>query len=201
MIFPDPGLFVVDSLTHIFLYLSSSIAYAAAIAFSQPLQTKMEPLKTEYVLDPRADLKLILRKPGDEEDEPVTDEEEDDDDHGVEDDELSEDRTRNADESDHQMDASPDVETDTSRIVTIHVSSRHLVLRSKVFEAMLEGAFRESGELRKGTSTFSLNLPEDDAAAFLIVLNIIHGKNRQVPRELTRNVDEYMHHRGQIWVP
>ena len=69
------------------------------------------------------------------------------------------------------------------RQTSIRVSSRHLILASPIFRAMLSRSFSESHTLRT-TGTLTLPLPDDSPAALLIVLNIIHGHTRAVPRIL-----------------
>ncbi|KAK2736672.1 hypothetical protein FQN57_000609 [Myotisia sp. PD_48] len=67
--------------------------------------------------------------------------------------------------------------------VIIHVSSRHLILASPVFRAMLQRKFTESNTLL-ATGQVNVPLPDDDPDAFLILLNIIHGHLRQVPLDV-----------------
>lgn len=62
----------------------------------------------------------------------------------------------------------------------MRVSSRHLVLASPVFRAMLRRRFNESNVLRT-TGSVEIPLPEDDPDIFMILLNIIHGYVRRVP--------------------
>lgn len=64
--------------------------------------------------------------------------------------------------------------------VIIRVSSRHLTLASPVFRAMLHRKFSESNTLLL-TGSVEIPLPEDDPDAFLILLNILHGRIRKVP--------------------
>jgi hypothetical protein len=66
-----------------------------------------------------------------------------------------------------------------------HVSSRHLMLSSPIFKRMLtQNGFAESvrNEL---DGLFHIPALYWDAEAFLIVLQIVHGRNKQVPREVT----------------
>ncbi|PGH31789.1 hypothetical protein GX50_05455 [[Emmonsia] crescens] len=67
--------------------------------------------------------------------------------------------------------------------VLVRASSRHLILASSVFRAMLQRKFSESNALHK-TGSVEIPLPDDDPDAFLILLNIIHGHMRKVPTEL-----------------
>lgn len=68
-------------------------------------------------------------------------------------------------------------------MVRLRVSSRHLILASPVFRKMLEGPWMEShachGPIRE------ISVGEWDLKAFIIVLDIIHGHHRLVPRSLS----------------
>ena len=57
----------------------------------------------------------------------------------------------------------------------------HLITASPVFKAMLSEEFKEGGTLRKFGS-LEVPLLDDDPAALIILLNIIHGHSRKVPR-------------------
>lgn len=74
-------------------------------------------------------------------------------------------------------------ETLTNTEVRFRVSSRHLILASHFFRAMLEGPWME------GTSSSQplrqINATGWDAMAFAIVLDAIHGRHREIPYELT----------------
>ncbi|KAG5294284.1 BTB domain-containing protein [Histoplasma ohiense] len=72
--------------------------------------------------------------------------------------------------------------------VLIRASSRHLILASSVFRAMLQRKFSECNALQKNGSV-EIRLPADDPDAFLILLNIIHGYMRRVPTEV--DIDTY----------
>lgn len=99
-----------------------------------------------------------------------------------------------------------------SRSVRYRVSSRHLCLASRVFRTMLEGPWKE----KRGTSNAPLEMSTTqwDPDAFLIVLQIIHGQHRSVPRTVTMEqlrdiaiiVDYYQCHEAieifaDFWVP
>lgn len=69
--------------------------------------------------------------------------------------------------------------------VHMRVSSRHLMLASRVFGAMLDDSkFREGATLHAEGSV-EIELPDDDPDAFAIVLDIIHNRTREVPRKVT----------------
>ncbi|KAH7420002.1 hypothetical protein BKA64DRAFT_752556 [Cadophora sp. MPI-SDFR-AT-0126] len=98
--------------------------------------------------------------------------------------------------------------------VDMLVSSKHLMLSSPVFKAMLQpGSFAEGSKLQAGGKVI-ITLPEDNPEAFTILLNIVHGKVRQLPAEVPINImtglsvliDKYqMHEAGELclrlWMP
>ncbi|KAI4629194.1 uncharacterized protein J4E87_003456 [Alternaria ethzedia] len=66
-----------------------------------------------------------------------------------------------------------------------HVSSRHLMLASSTFKRMLaQDGFAESVR-NEVDGLYHIMAHDWDPEAFLIVLRIIHGRNKQVPREIT----------------
>lgn len=87
---------------------------------------------------------------------------------------------------------------DGDQEVRIRVSSKHLTLASRVFKSMLQPGFLEGDQLRS-QNLAKLLLPGDNPAAMLVLSNLIHGKNRQVPlkvkfsmmTELAILVDKY----------
>lgn len=80
----------------------------------------------------------------------------------------------------------------------VRVSSKHLILASPVFKRMLQVSFKEGQQLSSQGHT-ELPLPDDNPAALLVLLNLIHGQTRKVPRavdlwmltELAILVDKY----------
>jgi hypothetical protein len=64
------------------------------------------------------------------------------------------------------------------------VSSRHMILASSVFKAMLDGDFKEGLKLH-AMGELEISLPDDDPHTFSILLDIIHGHNRNVPRQIS----------------
>lgn len=82
--------------------------------------------------------------------------------------------------------ASPQEESQTSTIstesATFLVSSRHLILASPVFKAMLTGGWKE-GDKNNGPVRGSA---EDwDTEALVIVMNVLHSHYRQVPKTVS----------------
>jgi hypothetical protein len=69
--------------------------------------------------------------------------------------------------------------------VHMRVSSKHLTMVSPVFKAMLHrGNFREGRELGN-TGSVDVPLPDDNPDAFLIILDVLHGYHRKVPRDIS----------------
>ncbi|KUJ15815.1 uncharacterized protein LY89DRAFT_734964 [Mollisia scopiformis] len=68
--------------------------------------------------------------------------------------------------------------------VLMQVSSKHLMLASPVFKAMLTSPFSEGQTLAR-TGHVDIELPEDDCVAFTILMNVIHSKGRKVPSVLS----------------
>lgn len=67
--------------------------------------------------------------------------------------------------------------------VRLRVSSRHLILASPYFNRMLKGPWKESS-INSG-SPYTVSASDWDVEALLILMNIIHGQVRKVPRSLS----------------
>jgi hypothetical protein len=67
--------------------------------------------------------------------------------------------------------------------IEMKVSSRHLILASPVFKKMLKGQWHESAALLS-RQPVQLPIEDWDADAMCILMNIIHGKTRRVPRSI-----------------
>ncbi|KAH6713229.1 hypothetical protein DL95DRAFT_74558 [Leptodontidium sp. 2 PMI_412] len=68
------------------------------------------------------------------------------------------------------------------------VSSKHMKLVSPVFRAMLQrDGFRE-GCVRGSEGSVEDPLPDDDPRAMKILLDIVHGRNRRVPRKVSLRI-------------
>ncbi len=67
--------------------------------------------------------------------------------------------------------------------VRMRVSSRHLILVSRVFGALLSGEFTEAHVLN-AVGSAEVPLPEDDSQAMEVLLNIMHGHLKNVPRDM-----------------
>jgi len=96
--------------------------------------------------------------------------------------------------------------------IRLRVSLRHLSLASSYSERMFQGDWLE-GETLRSTGSVEVSLPEDDSAAMFILMNIIHGHTRSVPRlvdlktltQLAVLVDYYQFHEAvevssDMWV-
>lgn len=77
---------------------------------------------------------------------------------------------------------STDNSMDKSATVTFLVSSRHLVLASPVFKAMLKGGWSEGN--KKG-GRFRIRAEDWDVEALTVVMNVLHSHYRQVSKTVT----------------
>ncbi len=68
--------------------------------------------------------------------------------------------------------------------IRLRVSSRHLSLASPYFKVALNGPWREAASTSTDGS-HSIYADDWDSEAFLILMHIIHGRNRQVPRRVS----------------
>ncbi|KAH7420007.1 hypothetical protein BKA64DRAFT_752560 [Cadophora sp. MPI-SDFR-AT-0126] len=68
--------------------------------------------------------------------------------------------------------------------IRMQVSSKHLAMASPVFKAMIAHGFAE-GEALRAHGKVEIPLPGDDSADMTILLDIIHGRSRRVPREVS----------------
>ncbi|KAG4440525.1 hypothetical protein IFR05_003995 [Cadophora sp. M221] len=79
-------------------------------------------------------------------------------------------------------------ESGSPREIQMLVSSKHLMLSSSVFRAMLQHSnFKEGDELRRSGKA-EVVLPDDDYVAFGIMMNIIHGRVSKIPRKLSLDI-------------
>ena len=68
--------------------------------------------------------------------------------------------------------------------IRMTVSAAHLSLKSRVFRAMLENRGLSEGEALHSQGHVEISLPDDSFNSFLIIMNIIHGHRKEVPRKL-----------------
>ncbi|KAK3081788.1 hypothetical protein LTS18_002708, partial [Coniosporium uncinatum] len=68
--------------------------------------------------------------------------------------------------------------------VEIIISSHHLTLASPYYARMLKGKWMEADTLRKN-GCVEVEVEDVDADALVILMKIIHGKTRTVPRAVT----------------
>ncbi|KAK2805673.1 hypothetical protein FQN51_009176 [Onygenales sp. PD_10] len=146
----------------------------AALSPPMPIASKLDPPAPEHhILDPEGDVMLTMTRYLECEDISELGE-------GIGDEHQSNDTEAGAKISSKQI--SDDVYSWEQEVV-IRASSRHLILASSVFRAMLQRRFNESNVLQR-TGSVEIPLPDDDPDAFLILLNIIHGHMRKVPAQL-----------------
>lgn len=80
----------------------------------------------------------------------------------------------------------PDPASTSLGELQVTVSSKHLALASPYFNAMLMGRWLESARRADGLRHVSLNEEEGfDPNALMILMDIIHGKNKKVPRAVS----------------
>ncbi|KAJ8060596.1 hypothetical protein OCU04_010907 [Sclerotinia nivalis] len=79
----------------------------------------------------------------------------------------------------------PDEKLNSTQLYRYHllVSAKHMSLASPVFKAVLAGGFRETVELREKGRT-EVALPDDDADAMTILIDVIHGRFKLVSKTL-----------------
>ncbi|KAF4335870.1 hypothetical protein FBEOM_10295 [Fusarium beomiforme] len=80
----------------------------------------------------------------------------------------------------------PYLENGEPNELEFRVSAKHLCLASPVFRSMINGSFKESQPNDEGL--LEVRTSEWNAQALLIVLDIIHGHHRSVPRRLSRDI-------------
>ncbi|OTA83037.1 hypothetical protein M434DRAFT_400814 [Hypoxylon sp. CO27-5] len=68
--------------------------------------------------------------------------------------------------------------------VTFRLSSRHLILASKYFKSVLQGPWKEATEIHPDNCRH-IEARDWDENAMLILMQVIHGLNRKVPRSVT----------------
>ncbi|KAI1022238.1 hypothetical protein LB504_007214 [Fusarium proliferatum] len=77
-------------------------------------------------------------------------------------------------------------ENDRFAEIRFRVSSAHLILSSPVFKAMLDGPFSEG--IRNKDNLFEVKAFEWNAEALVILLDIIHGHHRCLPKEVELDI-------------
>jgi hypothetical protein len=83
----------------------------------------------------------------------------------------------------------PDLEGPKSqREIHMLVSSKHLMLASPVFRAMFQCSNFQEGDALRSSGKVKVPLPDDDPAALKILLDIVHGRVRQVPRQVNLQI-------------
>ena len=72
--------------------------------------------------------------------------------------------------------------------IHFRLSSRHLILASRYFEKMMEGPWSESGTIPSFESPRIVYADDWDEQVLLILMKIVHGRSREVPRKLDLEV-------------
>lgn len=145
-----------------------------------------------HTFDSCGDLLLVLSKPSDPADTPKnTGNHEDIKDALIRNRSREQDATSNRDGGDgvpthtySEYSSSPEDDSGDTIKIPMLVSFRHMMLASPVFRAMLDGNFKEGRDLTSNGKV-QVPLPDDDPAALAIILNIVHGHNRRVPRRVS----------------
>ncbi|KAF4629273.1 hypothetical protein G7Y89_g8869 [Cudoniella acicularis] len=70
-------------------------------------------------------------------------------------------------------------------LVRLRVSSKAMSIAPPIFKAMLQLNIFEEGTALAAGGQATIPLPDDDLAAFKILLDIIHLRSRQVPRQVS----------------
>ena len=73
---------------------------------------------------------------------------------------------------------------ESDEVVNMLVSSKHMMLASPVFKAMLQRSTFKEGTKLSSAGKVEVPLPDDNPTAFIIVLDVIHGRNKRVPRKM-----------------
>lgn len=141
-----------------------------------------------HIFDPQGDVLLIL---GRQPEENITDSEdrEDDGEPSPSDLWIFEGKEPEAVPPQAKLDGSATSISDTreteskTQQVQMRVSSKHLVLASRTFRTCL-GSFSE-GRMLQTEGNVTLPLPEEDPDAMIVLLHIIHGQTRKVPRQVS----------------
>ncbi|KAM0342715.1 hypothetical protein ACHAPU_009326 [Fusarium lateritium] len=69
--------------------------------------------------------------------------------------------------------------------IRMRVSSHHMMLASPVLKRMIKGPWKESSTDHESNSVRKVTTTGWDAHALVVVLNIIHGQNQNVPQEIS----------------
>ncbi|KAH7350765.1 hypothetical protein BKA65DRAFT_498940 [Rhexocercosporidium sp. MPI-PUGE-AT-0058] len=65
----------------------------------------------------------------------------------------------------------------------MQISTKHMSLASPVFKTILSHGFAK-GEALQNNGEAEIPLPNDDPTTFTVLLDVIHGRGRRVPRDL-----------------
>lgn len=78
----------------------------------------------------------------------------------------------------------PQPQSGSHRPVQVRASSRHLALSSPYFSRLLNGGFKEASQF-KSQGFLSIPVKDWEALPFLMLMVILHGKTRKVPRKVS----------------
>jgi hypothetical protein len=85
----------------------------------------------------------------------------------------------------HQPNPVKDPQHDKAPAVYLRVSSKHLILASTYFRTMLGPTEYPEGRTLHSEGNVLIPLPDDDSRALAILMYIVHGMTRKVPRHVT----------------
>ncbi|KXH37002.1 hypothetical protein CSIM01_00066 [Colletotrichum simmondsii] len=86
-------------------------------------------------------------------------------------------------ESEPEADLATEPEAPNEPIARYLVSSRHLALASRYFSAKLSGSWKEAA-VKHIDGCYHMDATDWDSEALLILMKVIHGKTRSVPRQM-----------------
>ena len=174
--------------TRVTILTSQATTSKANLLTPQKLQLRstMPPkIADPYTFDPEGDLVLLLSKP------PKTT--------NAEDQNSAEEAADPSSNKRKRVPSTKSVPVAEAEKISMVVSSKHMMLASPVFKAMLAPEHFREGLVRNAAGQMEVDLPDDDQAVMIIVLNIIHSRNRIIPKhvdlevltKLTILVDKY----------
>jgi hypothetical protein len=76
------------------------------------------------------------------------------------------------------------IELSPNRETCLLVSSKVLILSSSVFRKMFSSQFKKGLRNHANQEKTLISLPDDDAEAFVVISNVIHHRNHEVPKKL-----------------
>ncbi|KAK1455592.1 hypothetical protein CMEL01_04352 [Colletotrichum melonis] len=86
-------------------------------------------------------------------------------------------------ESEPEAHLATESETPDEPVAKYLVSSKHLALASRYFSAKLSGPWKEAA-VKQIDGCYHMDATDWDSAALLILMQVVHGKTRSVPRQM-----------------